>query len=68
MRTGDLARRARESGLFFPPDPGAAEQSMLGGNPVTGKNGLHESPLDPRSVTRPTFAGLLSTMLIGGCA
>jgi glycolate oxidase subunit GlcD len=40
-RTADLRRRARESGLFFPPDPGAAEQSMLGGNIATNAGGPH---------------------------
>jgi glycolate dehydrogenase FAD-linked subunit len=41
LRTGDLRRLARESGLFFPPDPGAAEQSMVGGNIATNAGGPH---------------------------
>jgi glycolate dehydrogenase FAD-linked subunit len=41
VRTADLRRRARESGLFFPPDPGAAEQSQLGGNVATNAGGPH---------------------------
>ena len=41
VRTGDVRRLARESGLFFPPDPGAAEQSMIGGNIATNAGGPH---------------------------
>jgi glycolate oxidase subunit GlcD len=40
-RTADVRRRARESGLLFPPDPGAAEQSQLGGNIATNAGGPH---------------------------
>jgi len=39
--TSDLKRRCRESGLFFPPDPGAAEQSQIGGNLATNAGGPH---------------------------
>jgi glycolate oxidase subunit GlcD len=39
--TADLQRRARENGLFYPPDPGAAEQSQLGGNIATNAGGPH---------------------------
>src|SRR5919204_6345385 len=31
LRTSDVRRIAREGGLLFPPDPGAAEQSQIGG-------------------------------------
>jgi glycolate oxidase subunit GlcD len=41
LRTGDLRRLARENGLFFPPDPGAYEQSMIGGNIATNAGGPH---------------------------
>jgi glycolate oxidase subunit GlcD len=41
VRTADLARRAREHGLYFPPDPGAAEQSLIGGNIATNAGGPH---------------------------
>ena len=41
VRTGDVRRLARENGLFFPPDPGAAEQSMIGGNIATNAGGPH---------------------------
>jgi FAD/FMN-containing dehydrogenase len=39
--TATVARRARENGLLFPPDPGAAEQSQLGGNLATNAGGPH---------------------------
>jgi glycolate oxidase subunit GlcD len=41
VTTADLARRARETGLFYPPDPGASEQSQLGGNIATNAGGPH---------------------------
>jgi FAD/FMN-containing dehydrogenase len=36
-----VKRLARENGLFFPPDPGAAEQSQIGGNVATNAGGPH---------------------------
>jgi glycolate oxidase subunit GlcD len=41
VRTADVRRLAREQGLFFPPDPGAAEQSQIGGNIATNAGGPH---------------------------
>lgn len=41
VRTGALRLFARESGLLFPPDPGAAEQSQIGGNIATNAGGPH---------------------------
>ena len=41
VRTATIARRARESGLFYPPDPGASEQSQLGGTVATNAGGPH---------------------------
>jgi glycolate oxidase subunit GlcD len=41
VRTGTVHRRARESGLIFPPDPGASEQSQIGGNIATNAGGPH---------------------------
>jgi glycolate oxidase subunit GlcD len=41
VRTADLRRVVRESGLYFPPDPGAAEQSQVGGNVATNAGGPH---------------------------
>lgn len=40
-RTADVQRRARENGLHFAPDPGAAEQSQIGGNVATNAGGPH---------------------------
>jgi len=41
LRTAELRRIARESGLLFAPDPGAAEQSQIGGNIATNAGGPH---------------------------
>ncbi|HZV51189.1 MAG TPA: FAD-linked oxidase C-terminal domain-containing protein [Candidatus Dormibacteraeota bacterium] len=41
VRTGRVHRLARESGLLFPPDPGAAEQSTIGGNVACNAGGPH---------------------------
>src|SRR2546430_7181737 len=41
LRTSELRRVAREGGLLFAPDPGAAEQSQIGGNIATNAGGPH---------------------------
>ena len=41
VTTGAVQRLARESGLRFPPDPGAAELSQLGGNIACNAGGPH---------------------------
>jgi len=41
LPTAELRRIARESGLLFAPDPGAAEQSQIGGNIATNAGGPH---------------------------
>ena len=41
VSTRDVQRLARESGLLFAPDPGAAEQSQIGGNVATNAGGPH---------------------------
>jgi glycolate oxidase subunit GlcD len=41
VRTRDVQRLARENGLFHPVDPGAAEQSQIGGNVATNAGGPH---------------------------
>lgn len=41
MRTAEVRRIAREGGLLFAPDPGAAEQSQIGGNLATNAGGPH---------------------------
>lgn len=39
--TAELRHRAREHGLCFPPDPGSAESSTIGGNIATNAGGPH---------------------------
>ncbi len=41
VRTGTIHRLALENGLLFPPDPGASEQSTIGGNIATNAGGPH---------------------------
>jgi FAD/FMN-containing dehydrogenase len=41
VTTATVQRLARENGLLFPPDPGAAEQSQIGGNLATNAGGPH---------------------------
>jgi glycolate oxidase subunit GlcD len=41
VRTATVRRQAHEHGLMFPPDPGAAEQSQIGGNIATNAGGPH---------------------------
>ena len=41
LTTATIRRLARENGLYFPPDPGAAEQSQIGGNIATNAGGPH---------------------------
>jgi glycolate oxidase subunit GlcD len=41
LTTANLRRLARENGLMFPPDPGAAEDSQIGGNIATNAGGPH---------------------------
>ncbi len=41
VTTADVQRLARESGLRFPPDPGAAELSQIGGNIACNAGGPH---------------------------
>ncbi|MCB0828912.1 MAG: FAD-binding oxidoreductase, partial [Solirubrobacterales bacterium] len=41
VRTSTVHRVALENGLMFPPDPGAGEQSTLGGNIATNAGGPH---------------------------
>jgi glycolate oxidase subunit GlcD len=41
LRTAEVRRLARENGLLFPIDPGAAESSRLGGNIATNAGGPH---------------------------
>ena len=41
VSTGRVQSLARESGLLFPPDPGAPAQSQIGGNIATNAGGPH---------------------------
>src|SRR3954464_9745335 len=41
LTTAHVQRLARENGLWFPPDPGAPEQSQIGGNAATNAGGPH---------------------------
>src|SRR3979409_1394363 len=41
VSTRHVQRLARENGLFFAPDPGASEQSQIGGNVATNAGGPH---------------------------
>ncbi len=41
MTTAEVRRRARENGVWLPLDPGAAEQSQIGGNAATNAGGPH---------------------------
>jgi glycolate oxidase subunit GlcD len=41
VSTRDVQRLARENGLIFAPDPGASEQSQIGGNVATNAGGPH---------------------------
>lgn len=41
VRTATVHRIALENGLMFPPDPGASEQSTIGGNIATNAGGPH---------------------------
>src|SRR5665213_2003255 len=41
VRTREVQRLARENGLMFAPDPGASEQSQIGGNVATNAGGPH---------------------------
>jgi FAD/FMN-containing dehydrogenase len=41
VSTRNVQRLARENGLMFAPDPGASEQSQIGGNVATNAGGPH---------------------------
>ncbi len=41
VTTRNVQRLARENGLLFAPDPGASEQSQIGGNVATNAGGPH---------------------------
>jgi FAD/FMN-containing dehydrogenase len=57
-----VQRLARENGLFFAPDPGAAEQSQIGGNVATNAGGPHALKY---GVTGAWVAGLEAVLAPG---
>lgn len=62
VRTRDVRRLARENGLFFAPDPGASEQSQIGGNVATNAGGPHALKY---GVTGAWVAGLEAVLAPG---
>jgi glycolate oxidase subunit GlcD len=63
LSTRNVQRLARENGLFFAPDPGAAEQSQIGGNVATNAGGPHALKY---GVTGAWVAGLEVALAPGG--
>ncbi len=62
VTTQTVARHARENGLYFPVDPGAAEQSQIGGNIATNAGGPH---CFKYGVTRAWVTGLEAVLTPG---
>lgn len=62
VSTRDVQRLARENGLFFGPDPGASEQSQIGGNVATNAGGPHALKY---GVTGAWVAGLEAVLAPG---
>jgi glycolate oxidase subunit GlcD len=62
VTTRDVQRLARENGLFFAPDPGASEQSQIGGNVATNAGGPHALKY---GVTGSWVAGLEAVLAPG---
>jgi glycolate oxidase subunit GlcD len=62
VTTAEVRRLARENGLSFPPDPGAAEQSLIGGNIATNAGGPHALG---HGVTRHWITGLEAVVAPG---
>ena len=62
VSTRHVQRLARENGLFFAPDPGASEQSQIGGNVATNAGGPHALKY---GVTGAWVAGLEAVLAPG---
>lgn len=62
VTTATLRRRARENGLLYPPDPGAGEESQLGGNVATNAGGPHAFKY---GVTGAWVTGLEAVLMSG---
>ncbi len=62
VTTAQIHRLARENGLMFGPDPGASEQSQIGGNVATNAGGPHALKY---GVTGAWVAGLEAVLAPG---
>ena len=62
LRTAEVQRLARESGLRYGPDPGASEQSQIGGNIATNAGGPHSFKY---GTTRAQVTGLEAVLASG---
>lgn len=62
VTTATVARRAREEGLWWPVDPGAAESSTIGGNVATNAGGPHAFR---HGVTRAWVTGVEAVLADG---
>jgi glycolate oxidase subunit GlcD len=62
VTTRHVQRLARENGLFFAPDPGAADQAQIGGNVATNAGGPHALKY---GVTGAWVAGLEAVLAPG---
>jgi glycolate oxidase subunit GlcD len=62
VTTGRVQQLARENGLYYPPDPGAAEQSQIGGNIACNAGGPHSFKY---GVTRDWITGV-EAVVAGG--
>jgi glycolate oxidase subunit GlcD len=62
VTTRHVQRLARENGLFFAPDPGASEESQIGGNVATNAGGPHALKY---GVTGTWVAGLEAVLAPG---
>ncbi len=62
VTTRHVQRLARENGLFFGPDPGAADQAQIGGNVATNAGGPHALKY---GVTGAWVAGLEAVLAPG---
>ena len=62
LRTADLHRLARTNGLLFAPDPGASEQSQIGGNIATNAGGPHSYKY---GTTRRSVSGIEAVLADG---
>jgi glycolate oxidase subunit GlcD len=62
VTTGRVQKLARESGVYYPPDPGAVEQSQIGGNIACNAGGPHSFKY---GVTRAWLTGVEAVIAEG---